>query len=51
LDVIGPDRILFAIDHPFGDNATGRRFLDEASISDDERAKIAHRNADRLLGL
>ena len=51
LDVIGPERILFAIDHPFGDNATGRRFLDAAAISDDERAKIAHGNADRLLGL
>jgi predicted TIM-barrel fold metal-dependent hydrolase len=51
LDVIGPDRILFAIDHPFGDNATGRRFLDEAAISEQDRAKIAHQNADRLLGL
>jgi predicted TIM-barrel fold metal-dependent hydrolase len=51
LDVIGPDRILFAIDHPFGDNATGRRFLDAAAISDEDRVKIAHENADRLLGL
>ena len=51
LDVIGPDRILFAVDHPFGDNATGRRFLDEAAISEQDRAKIAHQNADRLLGL
>jgi predicted TIM-barrel fold metal-dependent hydrolase len=51
LDVIGPDRILFAVDHPFGDNATGRRFLDEAAISEQDRAKIAHQNAERLLGL
>ena len=51
LDVIGPDRILFAVDHPCGDNATGRRFLDEAAISEQDRAKIAHQNADRLLGL
>jgi uncharacterized protein len=51
LDVMGAERILFAVDHPFADNATGRRFLDEAPISEDERAKIAHENADRLLGL
>jgi predicted TIM-barrel fold metal-dependent hydrolase len=51
LAVLGPDRILFAVDHPFGDNATGRRFLDDAPISDEDRAKIAHQNADRLLGL
>jgi predicted TIM-barrel fold metal-dependent hydrolase len=50
LDVIGPDRILFAIDHPFGDSVAGRRFLDTAALSD-EGAKLAHENADRLLGL
>src|SRR5581483_6913910 len=27
LDVIGADRILFAVDHPFGNAAVGRRFL------------------------
>jgi uncharacterized protein len=51
LDVIGADRIMFAVDHPFADNATGRRFLDEAPIDDAVRAKIAHGNAERLLGL
>ena len=51
LDMIGADRILFAVDHPFGDNATARRFLDGAAITDEEREKIAHANAERLLGL
>jgi predicted TIM-barrel fold metal-dependent hydrolase len=51
LDVIGPDRMLFAIDHPFGDNATGARFLETAAVTDEERLKIAYQNADRLLGL
>jgi predicted TIM-barrel fold metal-dependent hydrolase len=51
LDVIGPDRMLFAIDHPFGDNATGARFLGTAAVTDEERLKIAYQNADRLLGL
>ena len=51
LDVVGAERILFAIDHPFSDNAAGRRFLDTAALSDEDRLKIAHQNADRLLGL
>jgi len=51
LEVFGPDRILFAIDHPFSANAAGRRFLDEAPIDDAVRAKIAHLNAERLLGI
>ena len=51
LEVFGPDRILCATDHPFSANAAGRRFLDEAPIDDGVRAKIAHRNAERLLGI
>ena len=38
-----------AVDHPFGDAAAGRRFLDKADIDDDVRARIAHTNAERLL--
>jgi predicted TIM-barrel fold metal-dependent hydrolase len=51
LETIGPDRILFAVDHPFSDGAEARRFLDQAPISDGEREQIAHGNAERLLGL
>jgi uncharacterized protein len=51
LDVIGPDRVMFAVDHPFGDQASGRRFLDEVEIDETVRAKIAHENAERLLRL
>ena len=51
LEALGPDRIMFAVDHPFGDNEAGRRFLDEAAVDEDVRAKIAHGNAERLLGL
>jgi predicted TIM-barrel fold metal-dependent hydrolase len=42
---------MFAVDHPFSDNAAGRRWLDQAAISDEDREKIAHLNAERLLGL
>ena len=51
LEVIGADRILFAVDHPFANNAAGRRFLDEAPVDETVRAKIAHANAERLLRL
>jgi hypothetical protein len=49
LAAVGADRILFAIDYPFADNAEGRAFLETAPISHVDREKIAHGNAERLL--
>lgn len=51
IDTLGIDKILFAVDHPFSDGAKARRWIDQAPITDEERAKIAHGNAERLLGL
>lgn len=51
LEAFGADRILFSVDYPFSPNAAGRRFLDELPVSAEDREKIAHGNADRLLGL
>jgi predicted TIM-barrel fold metal-dependent hydrolase len=51
IDTFGADRIMFAVDHPFSDGAQARRFLDQAAITDEERMKTAHANAERLLGL
>ena len=48
---LGADAILFAIDWPYEANKTGMEFLRSLSISDADKAKIAHRNAERLLGL
>jgi predicted TIM-barrel fold metal-dependent hydrolase len=47
----GVDRILFSVDYPFASNARARAFLDALPVSPADRAKIAHGNADRLLGL
>jgi uncharacterized protein len=47
----GPDRILFSVDYPFSTNADGRDFLDALPVSETDREKIAHRNADALLKL
>ncbi|HEY4826385.1 MAG TPA: amidohydrolase family protein, partial [Solirubrobacteraceae bacterium] len=51
IDTLGADKIMFAVDHPFSDGAVARRFLEQAAITDDERERIAHGNAERLLGL
>ena len=51
IDTLGADKVMFAVDHPFSDGATARRWIDRAPISDAERAKITHENAERLLGL
>ena len=51
LTTFGADRILFSVDYPFSANATGRKFLDDLPVSPEDRAKIAHGNADRLLKL
>ena len=48
---LGADNILFAIDWPYEANKTGMEFLRKLSISDSDKEKIAHGNAERLLGL
>jgi len=48
---LGADNILFAIDWPYEANRTGMAFLRALSISDADKEKIAHRNAERLLGV
>ena len=49
LHTIGADRIMFAVDYPFSSNRQGRQFLDKLSISQADKAKITHLNAERLL--
>ena len=50
-DVIGIDRIMFSVDYPYLTNIGARRFLEALPIGDDDKAKIAHRNAQELLRL
>jgi len=51
LQVVGADRILFSVDYPFSPNTEGCDFLSSLPISPEDREKIAHGNADRLLKL
>jgi 2,3-dihydroxybenzoate decarboxylase len=48
---LGADNILFAIDWPYESNKTGMEFFRKLAISDADREKIAHGNAERLLRL
>lgn len=51
LGTFGVDRILFSVDYPYVSNRLGRAFLDALPLSEADRTKIAHGNADRLLKL
>jgi predicted TIM-barrel fold metal-dependent hydrolase len=46
---LGADNILFAVDWPYEPNTVGIDFLKKLSISDLDREKIAHLNAERIL--
>ncbi len=48
---LGADRILWAVDWPYEANNVGMAFWNKINISDSDREKIAHGNAERLLRL
>jgi len=49
--VLGPDRLLFAVDYPAGSNSQGVKMVESLTISNEDKAKIFHLNAERLLKL
>ena len=51
LDVVGPDRIIHSADCPFISNAGVTPFLENAPISQEDKEKIAHKNAEALFKL
>jgi uncharacterized protein len=51
LATFGIERILFSVDYPYAPNERGRDFLNLLSLAPEDLAKLAHGNADRLLGL
>ena len=48
---VGVDRIMFSADHPFSSMTEARAFLDRLPVSPADRERIAHTNAEHLLGL
>jgi len=51
LDTFGIDNIMFSVDYPFSTNEQGTEFLNAIELPDEQKAKIAHGNADKLLNL
>jgi 2,3-dihydroxybenzoate decarboxylase len=51
IDEMGIDRVLFSTDYPYEDSKLHVDWIDSAPLSDDERAKICHENATRILKL
>jgi 5-carboxyvanillate decarboxylase len=48
---LGTDRIAFAVDYPYEQTGEALQFLKEAPISDADKEKIAHLNAEKLFNL
>ena len=48
---MGADRILFSVDYPFVENPPGVRWMDKVPLCAEDREKILHGNAERLLKL
>ncbi len=51
IDVLGADRVLFAVDYPFESTEAATAFFASAPISTEERERIAWRNGVELLKL
>ncbi len=49
--VVGVDRILYSVDYPYLTLAGARRFLESLPVSQEDKEKIAHGNAERLFRL
>ena len=49
------DRILYSVDYPFSRNEEGVKFMEDAAksglVTDEQLEMIAHKNAEKLLGL
>jgi predicted TIM-barrel fold metal-dependent hydrolase len=48
---VGIERIMFSVDYPYGAMEEARSFLQHLPVSDTDRERIAHGNAERLFGL
>lgn len=51
IDKMGVDNIMWAIDYPFQPTTPAVTFIESAPLTETERAKIAHGNAERIFGI
>nr|PZN76735.1 MAG: hydrolase [Pseudomonadota bacterium] len=45
---LGADSVMWAIDYPYQPTAPAVEFMDTAPLSDEDKAKVYHRNAERI---
>jgi len=48
IEVLGADNIMWAVDYPYQETVEATQWLNDAPISDGDKAKIFHKNAERL---
>src|SRR5690606_3158724 len=48
IDKLGIDNIMWAIDYPYQPTGPAVKFMNEAPVSEAERAQLFHRNAERV---
>jgi 2,3-dihydroxybenzoate decarboxylase len=48
---LGAEKILFAVDYPLESNEVAVQFMEEVTMSESDKEKIYHLNAEKLLGL
>jgi predicted TIM-barrel fold metal-dependent hydrolase len=48
---LGIDNVLFSVDWPYESNKLGRAWLESLPISQEDKEKVAHKNAERVLKL
>ena len=48
LQEVGVGRIMFSVDYPYGSMAEARAFLAQLPVSDADKERIAHGNAEQL---
>jgi predicted TIM-barrel fold metal-dependent hydrolase len=51
VDTIGIDNVMWAIDYPYQPTKPAVAFLESAPLSEEERERVAHGNAERIFGL
>ncbi len=51
LSALGHDQVLFSVDYPYEDSAVAGKFLDDAPLDDETRAKVARLNAMKVMNI
>jgi 5-carboxyvanillate decarboxylase len=51
IEVLGAERVMWAVDYPFQPSGASAQFMNEADISDEDKELVFHANAERLFRL